>query len=94
VNALGGDKGHINTNGRGGGGAAVHDILHFAGIRDQYKQGKDAKGQRTSVPKKGYDNSNIMAARGGTKLKPEQIKEAEKNRSTKHCTTENGKTKC
>ena len=32
--------------------------------------------------------------RGGTKLKPEQIPEANDNKSTKHCSTENGVTKC
>jgi hypothetical protein len=40
------------------------------------------------------DNSNIMTSRGGTTLKPEQLKEAQKNKSTKKGTTENGKTVC
>jgi hypothetical protein len=35
-----------------------------------------------------------MASSGGTKLKPEQIKEAQNNGSTKMCTVENGATKC
>jgi RHS repeat-associated protein len=95
VNDLGGNKGHINTDTGGTDGAAAHDVLHFAGIKDQYKEGdRDAKGQRTSTPKKGYDNSNIMTSRGGTKLKPEQIREAQNNSSTKKCTTESGKTVC
>ncbi|MGI8835346.1 MAG: PA14 domain-containing protein [Pyrinomonadaceae bacterium] len=96
VNKLGGNRGHINTNGgqNSVAGAAGHDVLHFAGIKDQYNGRRDKNGQRTSTPKKGYDNSNIMTSRGGTSLKPEQIKEAQKNGSTKKCTTENGKTVC
>lgn len=50
--------------------------------------------RKPSQPTKGYDNSNIMSSSGGTKLKPEQIREAKDNKSTKHCTTENGVTKC
>ena len=92
---LGGKKSHINSTNPKAIDAAAHDILHFAGITDQYKEGSpDANGNRTSTPKQGYDNSNIMTSREGTKLKPEQIREAEVNRSTKKCTVENGKTKC
>jgi RHS repeat-associated protein len=95
VNGPGGNRGHINSATGSADGAAAHDVLHLAGIKDQYKEGRrDANGQRTSTPKKGYDNSNIMTSRGGTKLKPEQIREAQNNRSTKKCTTENGKTAC
>jgi hypothetical protein len=73
----------------------AHDILHFAGIQDQYKEGPpDKDGHRTSTPTPGYDNSNIMTARSGTTLKPEQIQEAQNNKTTKQCTTENGKTVC
>lgn len=94
---LGGNKAHINTKGgeNSVAGAAAHDVLHFAGIKDRYIEGKrDKNGNRTSTPAKGYDNSNIMTSRGGTNLKPEQLKEAQKNKSTKKCTTENGKTVC
>jgi RHS repeat-associated protein len=95
VNKLGGDKGHINTDNAQSNDAAAHDILHFAGIKDQYKEGPpDANGNRTSTPTTGYDNSNIMTSRSGTSLKPEQIQEAKVNKTTKQCTTDNGKTVC
>jgi RHS repeat-associated protein len=95
VNKLGGDKGHINTDNAKSNDAAAHDILHFAGIKDQYKEGpRDANGNRTSTPTTGYDNSNIMTSRSGTSLKPEQIQEAKVNKTTKQCTTDSGKTVC
>jgi hypothetical protein len=95
VNGPGGNKGHINTDNAQSGDAAAHDDLHFAGIKDQYKEGpRDANGNRTSTPTQGYDNSNIMTSRSGTQLKPEQIQEAQQNKSTKQCTSDNGKTTC
>jgi RHS repeat-associated protein len=95
VNGLGGDKGHINSENGEATGAAAHDILHFAGIKDQYEEGKpDANGNRTSSPTPGYDNSNIMTSRSGTNLKPEQVQEAQSNKSTKQCTTDKGQTVC
>jgi hypothetical protein len=95
VNTMGGNQAHINSANGQSTGAAAHDILHFAGIQDQYKEGKrNARGNRTSTPTAGYTNSNIMTSRSGTQLKPQQVQEAAKNRSTKHCTVENGKTKC
>jgi RHS repeat-associated protein len=95
VNKLGGNNGHIDMSNALSNEAAAHDTLHFAGIRDQYKEGpRDAQGNRTSTPTPGYDNSNIMTSRSGTKLKPQQIQEADKNKTTKHCTSNQGKTKC
>jgi RHS repeat-associated protein len=95
VNGLGGNKGHINTDNAQSNDAAAHDDLHFAGIKDQYNEGpRDANGNRTSTPTPGYDNSNIMTSRSGTQLKPEQIQEAQQNKSTKQCTSDNGKTTC
>jgi hypothetical protein len=92
---LGGNEDHINSDNGDAKDAAAHDILHFAGIKDQYHDGpRDAQGNRTSTPTAGYDNSNIMTYRSGTNLKPEQIQEAQKNKSTKQCTTDNGKTVC
>lgn len=90
-----GNEAHINSDNAEAEGAAAHDILHFAGIKDQYQKGPpDAKGNRTSIPTPGYDSTNIMTSRSGTNLKPEQIQQAEQNKSTKHCKTDNGKTKC
>jgi hypothetical protein len=90
----GGNKAHIRSNGVGSGGAVVHDSLHFAGLKDRYEERGKKNGERNSTPAKGYDNSNIMTSRGGTKLNSTQIKEAKDNGSTKKCTTENGVTKC
>ena len=95
VNKLGGNTGHINTDNGQSNDAAAHDDLHFAGIKDQYKEGpRDANGNRTSSPTPGYDNSNIMTSRSGTKLNPGQVQEAQKNSTTKQCSTDNGKTTC
>jgi len=95
VNSLGGDKGHIDSNDTGRNDSGFHEDLHFAGIKDEYIEGpKDANGNRTAVPAPGYDNSNIMTSRPGTNLKPGQLQEANKNGTTKHCTTDNGKTTC
>jgi len=93
---LGGKKAHIDSDAPEATGAAAHDVLHFAGIKDEYVEGKpDAQGNRTSTPAPGYDNSNIMTSRAGTNLKPEQIQEANTNRSTRHCTVgQDGKTVC
>ncbi|MEN3327068.1 MAG: hypothetical protein V7638_1875, partial [Acidobacteriota bacterium] len=94
ANKIGGNKAHINTNGVGQGGAATHETLHFAGLKDRYheKLGDPKRGRRAK-PDKGYEN-NIMATSGGTKLTAGQIKEARKNGSTKKCTVEKGITKC
>ena len=95
VVARGGKKGHIRTNGVGGGGKIVHDTLHFAGLKDRYDEGWTLSQKRKhATPSKGYDNSNIMSNNGGTKLKAEQIEEAKNNKSTKKCTTVNGVTTC
>jgi len=94
VNKIGGNKGHINTNGVGSAGGGTHDSLHFAGFKDRYdEKTRDPKHGRRATPKKGYED-NIMGSNAGTKLKPEQIKEAFKNSSTKKCTVQNGITKC
>jgi RHS repeat-associated protein len=95
VNKLGGNTGHINTDNSQSNDATAHDDLHFAGIKDQYQEGpRDANGNRTSSPTPGYDNSNIMTSRSGTKLNPGQVQEAQENSTTKQCTTDNGKTTC
>ena len=50
VNRLGGNKGHINTNGVGSGGAETHESLHFAGIKDRSdeKPGDPKRGRRAT----------------------------------------------
>jgi hypothetical protein len=84
INRMGGDQGHINTANGLSNDAAAHDVLHFAGIQDQYKEGPpDQQGNRTAVPTPGYTNSNVMTSRSGTELKPKQLEEAVKNPSTK-----------
>jgi RHS repeat-associated protein len=95
VEGRGGKKGHIRINGVGGEGKIVHDTLHFAGLKDRYKEGWTLGQKRKAAePSKGYDNSNIMSSNGGTTLKAEQIEEAKNNKSTKKCTTEKGVTTC
>jgi RHS repeat-associated protein len=89
VNRLGGNRGHINSDNNYSTDAVAHDILHFAGIDDAYIEGKpDNHGNRTSTPKPGYDDSNIMTSRLGANLKPEQIQHGSENKSTKHITTD------
>jgi len=91
VNNLGGDKAHINSANGQSTDAAVHDIFHFAGIDDQYQEGpRDAQGNRTSTPKPGYNNTNIMTSRSGTQLKPQQFQESQSNSSTKKCVVQIG----
>jgi RHS repeat-associated protein len=94
VNRIGGNRGHINTNGIGSAGGASHDTLHFAGFKDRYdEKTRDPKLGRRATPQKGYED-NIMGSNAGTKLTSKQIKEARNNGSTKKCTVENGVTKC
>ncbi|MBV8977164.1 MAG: hypothetical protein JOZ13_07270 [Alphaproteobacteria bacterium] len=91
VNRLGGNEAHINSANDQSTDAAAHDILHFAGIDDQYTEGpRDPKGNRTSKPKPGYDNTNIMTSRSGTNLKPGQVNEAQGNPTTKKCVVKTG----
>ena len=83
VNALGGDTAHINSAGYQSIDAAAHDVLHFAGIPDEYIEGpSDAQGNRTSVPAPGYSDTNIMTARSGTVLTPDQFDSAKQRDST------------
>jgi hypothetical protein len=91
VNTLGGKTAHINSANTQSTDAASHDVLHFAGIKDQYVEGaRDAQGNRTSAPAPGYTDANIMTSRSGTQLTPQQLEEAKNNRTTKHCTTPPG----
>jgi hypothetical protein len=95
VNRLGGDQGHINSSAGSIVDKTGHDVLHFAGIDDQYIEGPTKPdGSRGATPKPGYDCSNVMTCSGGNKLKPEQVQEAKQNSSTKTCTVEDGKTTC
>jgi RHS repeat-associated protein len=89
VNRMGGNKGHINSANHDAIDAAAHDILHFAGVPDAYKEGPpDDRGRRTSEPLPGFTNSNIMASRKGTELTAQQAEEARRNRTTKTCSGE------
>jgi RHS repeat-associated protein len=91
VNKLGGNISHINSDNNQSTDAAAHEVLHFAGIKDQYVEGpRDAQGNRTSTAAPGYTNTNIMTSRSGTELKPQQFQEAKGNPSTKQCTVQTG----
>jgi RHS repeat-associated protein len=50
VNALGGDKGHIDSRNSGDNDAGPHEDLHFAGLTDRYQEKVDANGQRAYSP--------------------------------------------
>ncbi len=94
VNRVGGNEGHINSSNANTVGATAHDVLHFAGMEDKYVGSSlDSNGNRVSVPLPGY-RSNIMADRAGTDLKVSQFQEAERNRTTKRCSNENGTLTC
>jgi RHS repeat-associated protein len=89
VNERGGNSGHINSSNADAVEAAKHDIFHFAGIRDRYKElDPDEQGRRRTEPMPGYTNSNAMSSRGGTELNASQLQEAKQNRSTKKCSGE------
>jgi RHS repeat-associated protein len=86
TNRMGGTRAHIDSSGNEAVGAAAHDILHFAGVDEGYIPGpRDAQGRRTSSPKPGFTNSNVMTSRAGTELKSSQLEEAQRNASTKKC---------
>lgn len=82
---LGGNDAHIDSSKASVVGAAAHDILHFAGIKDGYKDTTVAKNGSRGAPniKPGYDNNNIMVSRNGTEIKAENIDEAKRNTSTR-----------
>jgi RHS repeat-associated protein len=95
ANRIGGNEAHINSSLQNVVGAAAHDVLHFAGMGEKYNAvGVDSKGVRKGDPVPGYSKSNIMTDRSGTELKLEQFREAERNRTTKHCEVVDGKTTC
>lgn len=85
VNALGWNKGHINSRNSGENDAGPNEGLHFAGDTDRYEEQVNAGGNRLTLPSPGYDETNIMSSRAGTTLKPEQLDEVNKNDTTKHC---------
>jgi RHS repeat-associated protein len=92
---LGSDKAHINSAYNQATDAAAHDTLHFAGIRDRYKEGpRDANGNRTSTPTKGYTNGNVMTSRSGSDITADQVREARKNPTTKSCSAKDGELHC
>ncbi len=85
IESLGGNDAHIDSSKASFVDAAAHDILHFAGINDGYKDSKvnknGTRGPAILLP--GYDGKNIMASRNGIEIKSVNIDEAKKNRSTK-----------
>jgi hypothetical protein len=84
INQPGGNTGHIDTSpGRDATSAIAHDVLHFAGIKDGYRDGPpDANGNRTATILPGYTSNDIMATRSGTNLPVDQFNEARENFST------------
>lgn len=68
VDSFGGNKGYIDTGGLNWRGAAVHDILHFAGAPEGYADSGSREG-RTSTYRPGYSQKHIMADRSGNSLR-------------------------
>ncbi|NED66639.1 hypothetical protein G3I15_37505 [Streptomyces sp. SID10244] len=64
---IGGRTAHIDSSEENWIGAAVHDILHFAGAREGYRDSGSRDG-RTSSPIEGYSSDHIMADRSGTRI--------------------------
>ena len=52
------------------------------------------EGRCFTSPLPGYDETNIMFPRAGTTLKPEQLRETDKNPAAVHCITSKGTTQC
>jgi RHS repeat-associated protein len=91
INRLGGNKGHINSARHDAVSAAAHDIFHFAGIQDAYKEGpRDEQGRRTNEILPGYTERNIMASTNGAELTAKQLQQAKENRSTRLCSGSGG----
>lgn len=64
---IGGRTAHIDSSESNWIGAAVHDILHFAGAPEGYRDVGSRDG-RTSSPMEGYSSDHIMADRNGTRI--------------------------
>lgn len=95
VNAAGGNKGHIDSSSGQWIRAAVHDVLHFAGLPDGYKDTGKPGGPRTSVILDGYSKDDIMADRSGNDVKPQELDYAQSNATTRQCQQDSdGKMTC
>lgn len=68
VNDFGGNIGYIDTSDSGWPGAATHDILHFAGAREGYRD-SGVRDARSSSYLPGYSSDHIMADRRGNTLR-------------------------
>lgn len=79
---VGGNFGHINSSSPNWLGAAVHDIFHFAGAPDGYREVGGTFGNRVTAYLSGFDQGNIMADRRGNSLTALDIDGISKNKST------------
>jgi hypothetical protein len=66
---------------------ARHEILHYAGLDDQYEViGKDVFGHRIARPKEGFTEENVMASsRKGNSLTKEQLDASKEYPINKQC---------
>ena len=85
VNKIGGDIGHVDGSRADAIGVAAHEIPHFVGIDEQYDEGRDSSGNRTSIIRTDMEK-NIMATTDGTEINSSQVIEARDNPSTINCT--------
>lgn len=79
---VGGNFGHINSSSPSWLDATVHDIFHFAGAPDGYRDVGGTFGNRTAAYLNGYDQGNIMADRRGNSLTARDIDGISNNEST------------
>ncbi|AUZ56290.1 hypothetical protein B1L07_15755 [Stenotrophomonas acidaminiphila] len=79
---VGGNFGHINSSSSDWVDAAAHDIFHFAGAPDGYRDVGGTFGNRKSAYLDGYNQGNIMADRRGNSLTARDIDGITKNNST------------
>ncbi|MDV0438413.1 RHS repeat-associated core domain-containing protein [Xanthomonas sacchari] len=79
---IGGNFGHINSSSPDWHNAAVHDIYHFAGAPEGYRDVGGNFDDRKYEYLKGYNQSNIMADRRGDTLTARDVDGISANEST------------
>lgn len=80
---LGGNSGHIDSSRANWIGATVHDIMHFAGAPDGYREVGGSRENRRNEYLSGYSSNHIMADRSGNTLTARDVAGIENNESTR-----------
>ena len=79
---VGGRHAHINSNSGNWIGAAAHDIYHFAGAPDGYRDVGGNGANRMIKMLQGYSKADIMADRSGNRLLWRDVEAIKKNETT------------